>query len=357
MAWARSVPGGARYNLAQSGIEDYLREGEPQGWDETFTIRELSIRDYTGEVFHPLLDRLAARYGLPREHVTLSLGASQSITHALMALVRPGDHVIVERPTYEPLHRVPAMLGADVSRLERSFDEDWRALPDRLAKLMRPKTRAVMLTNLHNPTGALISRDELIAVGEMAARVGASVLVDEVYLDFLMPEAPTAASVLDNGVSWSSTTKAFGFSALRAGWIVSNSPETAELMAQAGHYLHVDIPVASARIATKVLDRADDLVAASRSAGQRGLAIVESWLAGEERVSWVKPAAGLCGYVKLPKLVDDQVFATLLRAEFDTQVVPGTMFEAPGGFRLGFAGSPADLEVGLHNISRALDHV
>lgn len=355
MAWARSVPGGARYNLAQSGIEDHLRGGDQAGWDETLSMRDLTVRDHTGEVFYPLLDRIAARYSLPREHVTLSLGASQSITHALMALVRPGDHVIVERPTYEPLHRVPAMLGADVSRLERSFEEDWRALPDRLAKLLRPKTRAVMLTNLHNPTGALISRDELVAIGEMAARVGASVLVDEVYLDFLMPDAPTAASVLDNGVSWSSTTKAFGFSALRAGWIVSNSPETAELMAQTAFFLHVDIPVASARIATKVLDQAESLVERSRSAGQRGLAIVESWLAGEQRVSWVKPVSGLCGYVKLPKLVDEQAFVTLLREEFDTQVVPGSMFEAPGGFRLGFAGRPADLEVGLQNVSRALD--
>lgn len=357
MAWAKSVPGGARYNLAQSGIEDFLREPPAEGWNDTFSLRDLAVRDYTGDVFYPLLDRVAARYGLPRGHVTLTLGASQSITHALMALVRPGDHVIVERPTYEPLHRVPAMLGADVSRLERSFEEDWRALPDRLAKLLRPKTRAVMLTNLHNPTGALISKDELIAVGEMAARVGASVLVDEVYLDFLMPDAPTAATVLDNGVSWSSTTKAFGFSALRVGWIVSNSPETAELMALAGHYLHVDIPVPSAHIATKVLDQAETLVEHSRAAGQRGLTIVESWLAGEERVSWVKPVSGLCGYVKLPKLVDDQAFASLLREEFDTQVVPGTMFEAPGGFRLGFAGRAADLEVGLQNISKALDRL
>ena len=59
MAWAKSVPGGARYNLAQSGIEDFLRDPPAEGWNDTFSVRDLSIRDYTGDVFYPLLDRSA----------------------------------------------------------------------------------------------------------------------------------------------------------------------------------------------------------------------------------------------------------------------------------------------------------
>ena len=86
----------------------------------------------------------------------------------------------------------------------------------------------MILSNLHNPSGVAMGRETLLEVTELAARVGAVVLVDEVYLDYCFsteadgPILP-ACLVAPNGISWSSTTKCFGFSALRAGWIVAGT--------------------------------------------------------------------------------------------------------------------------------------
>ena len=137
------------------------------------------------------------------------MGASLGILYVLLAFVRPGDHVIVERPAYEALHRVPAMLGADVSRLGRRHDEEWAVRVDRLARLITPRTRAILLTNLHNPSGTLIPAEAMLAIGDLAARVGAIVCVDEVYLDFHwnQPGTRPACSIVDNAVSWSSTPR------------------------------------------------------------------------------------------------------------------------------------------------------
>jgi aspartate/methionine/tyrosine aminotransferase len=360
MAWAQAVPSGARYDLTQSGIADALTgTDDPAEWSESVPLHELCRRQFRDDANEEFLAAVADRYGVERDAVVPSLGASQAITHAVFALVRPGDHVIVERPTYEALHRVPALLGADVSRLERKFEEDWAVVPDRLAQLLTPKTRAVLLSNLHNPSGVAIPTEALEAVGEMAARVGARVLVDEVYLDFSFdPEgggSRPACRAIDNGVSWSSATKCFGFSAIRAGWIVTRNPAAQRLLHEANHYLQVHVPVATARIAARVLKDVERWSARGMGVARAGRAAVDAWLAQERRVAWVRPEAGPVGLVRLPELTPDVPFCAHLREHYETQVVPGTFFEAPGTVRLAFTGPVADLQQGLRNFSAALD--
>ncbi len=361
MDWAQTVPHGARYDLTQSGIADALDgENDPEAWSGSIPLHELCRQDLRFEAIAEFTAAVAERYEVDPECVTPTLGASQAILHALFALVRAGDHVIVERPTYEPLHRVPALLGAEVSRLERRFDEDWAVVPERLAQLLTPRTRAVVLSNLHNPSGVAIPTATLEAVGEMAARVGADVLVDEVYLDFGfdarggLPWRP-ACLAIQNGVSWSSATKCFGFSALRSGWIVTRDPAAQKLVRDAAAYLHVFVPVSTARLGARVLRSAPTWVARSTQAAQRGLPLVLDWLARDSRVRWVSPHAGLVGLVRLPDLVQDLPFCAHLRERYDTQVTPGSFFEAPGCVRLAFAGRPEDLAQGLVNFSAALD--
>lgn len=361
MAWAQSVPFGARLDLTQSGIADALTgDDDPEGWVDPVPLHALCRQDQRHQVMAEFAAAVADRYGVDPACVTPTLGASQAIMHSLFALVRPGDHVIVERPTYEPLHRVPTLLGAEVSRLERRFDEGWAAVPERLAQLITPRTRAVVLSSLHNPSGVGIPTPVLESIGDMAARVGAHVLVDEVYLDFRFdPEGGLdwrpACRVLDNGVSWSSATKCFGFSALRAGWIVTRDPVAQKLIREAAAYMHVYVPVATASVGTRVLRDARRWTERSQRAAQTGLGRVKAWLERETRVGWVEPTGGLVGLVRLPDLLADAAFCAHLRERYETQVTPGAFFEAPGCVRLAFAGDPDVLDQGLANFSSALD--
>lgn len=304
---------------------------------------------------------VAARYGVAPECVVPTVGTHQGITQALFALARPGDHAIVERPAFEPLHRVPETLGLSVSRLERRFEDQWRPLSDRLARLLTPKTRAVILSNLHNPSGVAIETAELEAIAEMAARVGAQVFVDEVYLDFDFgvdgkPWRPAAVAI-DNGLSASSMTKVFGLSSVRAGWLVTRDPDVAEALRHANAYFHVTPPLPSLVLANAALERAEALEALARTHSARGRALVDAWLEGESRLRWVPPSAGQTGLLELPPLTPDLAFCEHLRGRFDTQLVPGSLFEAPGFVRLSYNLPPAELERALGHISAALDEL
>lgn len=366
MAWAKTVPRGARYNLTASGVSDvFAADDDPfdadtmAQWRADLDVAALCRQSDGETAARELTESVAQRYDVDPACVTVTLAASTAIMHVLIALIRAGDHVVVERPTYEALRRAPEILGAMVSRLERRFDEGWAVVPERLAQLLTPRTRAVLLTNLHNPSGVAIDTKALHATAELASRVGAMVLVDEVYLDHLWPRpdpvAAPAATVARNTVSWSSTTKAFGVSALRAGWIISPDPDAARAIRAAADYLHVTPPVATTRLGKRVLEHADVLLARTAARAADGRQVVEAWLAADPRVAWVPPAAGLTGFVRLPNFMQDVGFCEHLRQRYDTQVVPGTMFEMPGFVRLSFGLEPAALETGLANISAALD--
>jgi aspartate/methionine/tyrosine aminotransferase len=389
LGWAQADDGGARWDLTASGVPDTcgprsLALREPSGerdspaasetglpWDlaaGALSLAELTRRDRRPQIVASFLQAVAQRYGVAPECVVPTLGASQTIIQVLFTLARPGDHVIVERPTFEPLHRIPEMLGLNVSRLERKQEERWEPLPDRLARLLTPKTRAVILSSLHNPSGVAVDATTLTAIGEMAARVGAMVLVDEVYLDFAFdsglelgredkttyPWRP-ACVTLENGVSWSSTTKAFGFAALRAGWVVTRDREFAHACRSASHYFHVDPPLASLALATQVLQHADELAARANATIAVARAVIDRWLAAETRVTWVAPSAGQTGLIRLPALTADLDFARHLLERYGTRVVPGTMFEAPGTVRVSFNLPSPELEQALATISAALD--
>jgi aspartate/methionine/tyrosine aminotransferase len=349
----------ARYDLTESGVADVvLSESDVESWLGELRMDEQCRRDIREEMIDEYIDSVATRYGVDASSVTPTLGASLAITHVLMALVRAGDHVIVERPTYEALHRVPEIFGASVSRLERKYDEGWAVVPDRLAKLLTPRTRAVILTNLHNPSGVAIDADTLLAVAELTERVGAMVLVDEVYLDFCWDpsgSARPACLVAPNAVSWSSSTKCFGFSALRSGWIVTCDSEAARALRAAADYLHVYVPAATAKVGSRVLERSAALTERARAIAREGRKIVDRWLQSEKRVAWIPPADGLSGCVRLPELLQDLPFCEHLRSRYETQVVPGSMFEAPGFVRLSYGLDAQRLDQGLANFSAALD--
>ncbi len=344
-SWALSVVPGARYDLSRGLAPQHHRDDDEASWHEA----EAS-----------LAQAVAERYGVDPSQVALTLGAGQAIVHALIAMLRAGDHVVVERPTYEPLFRVPELLGASVARIDRRIEDGWQLVPERLAKVLTPRTRAVVLTNLHSPSGVASSPRTLAEIAGLAARVGATLLVDEVLLDHAFDLDPAAAcrpacTVADNAISFSSTSKGLGLPELRVGWLVTRDPDAARGLRIAADYLHTRLPAATARLAAHALRHPDEFVPRSARLAAAGRRVVERWAQGEPRVEWVPPHAGSHTLVRLPVGVSDLTFAAHLRARYETQVIPGSVLEAPQCVRLDFAAPTPVLEQGLANFSAALD--
>ena len=224
----------------------------------------------------PLMERLAAKAGVPEECVVYTLGTSMANYIALTALVHRGDEVLIERPTYDPLLTILDHIGARVSRFERRAEKGFRLGLGEFERKLTPQTRLVVLCNLHNPSSAFTDDDTMRQVGEMAAKVGARVLVDEVYLETLFDQPWRSAFHLGpNFVVTSSLTKAYGLSGIRCGWILAQ-PELVQRMWQIVDFTYGS-PVHPAELLAvialdnldRVRDRARGLLEPNRVAGQR----------------------------------------------------------------------------------------
>ena len=237
MEWAK-IHSTARFNLATSGLTSVSIKEFP------LRVEELEITG-GGYGYEPLLERIAHHTGAPTECIVTAEGTSMANHLAMAALLEPGDEVVIEEPTYGLLLDLAHYLGADVKRIARRFENSFEISLPEMEQAITPATRLVVLTNLHNPTGALISRETLRAIGELAQRAGAHVLVDEVYLEMLfepstglakaalrrdmLPHVQNGGSAFSLGESFvvtSSLTKAYGLSGLRCGWILA-APELA----------------------------------------------------------------------------------------------------------------------------------
>ncbi len=215
MRWAK-LCGAARFNLAGSGVMDYpLRELPAR-------IEDLEISGPGQYGYSPLRERLAKKTGATDESIVVSIGTSMANFIALAALIERGDEVLIEQPTYQPMVQIAQWLGAHVRRFARPADKSFHVDLAELEREIRPTTKLIVLTNLHNPSSALIEEDDTRRIGALAARVGARVLVDEVYLETLFDRSWRSAFFLgDNFTVTSSLTKAYGLSGLRCGWILT----------------------------------------------------------------------------------------------------------------------------------------
>src|SRR5262249_17374494 len=183
---------------------------------------ELELSAPGGYGYPPLLERLAARYGVATENVVTAIGTSMANYLAMSAVLEPGDEVVVEDPAYDPMVEVGHYLGAVVKRIPRRQENRFQADVSELKKIVSGKTKVIVLTNLHNPSGVLMEEAALREIGEVAHSVGAVVMVDEVYLELLFERPFRSAFHLgDHFLVTSSLTKAYGLSGLRCGWILA----------------------------------------------------------------------------------------------------------------------------------------
>jgi len=346
MEWAKTRST-ARFNLATSGLTSVSLTEFP------LRVEELEITG-GGYGYGPLLERIARHTGAPAECIVTAEGTSMANHLAMAALLEPGDEVVIEQPTYGLLLDVARYLGARLKRIARSFENNFDlALPE-MEEAITPATRLVVLTNLQNPTGALIPLETLRAIGEMAQRVGARVLVDEVYLEMLFDAAPSSAfSLGETFVVTNSLTKTYGLSGLRCGWILA-APELAQRIWRLNDLFAATPAHPAERMSVMAFDhlaqfreRALALLATNR-------ALLDAFLDSRADLECFRPPAGTVVFPRLPE-GDPEAFFKMLREKYETSVVPGAYFELPRHFRLGIGGETANLQPALERLGAALD--
>jgi aspartate/methionine/tyrosine aminotransferase len=344
--WAK-LCASARFNLAASGVKGLPLSELPVKLSDL----ELSAPGSYG--YPPLLERLARRYGVSTKNVVTAIGTSMANYLAMSAVLEPGDEVVIEDPAYDPMVEVGHYLGAVVKRVPRRPERSWQVRTEDLEKVVSGKTRLIVLTNLHNPSGVLLEEAALREIGDVARSVGARVMVDEVYLELLFDRPFRSACQLgETFLVTSSLTKAYGLSGLRCGWIVA-APELAERMWHQND-LFGNIPAhITDRLSVIALDHMETIRARAKSLLEANWKLLDSFLAGHPELDVVRPPGGTIVFARLPG-GDADAFCKRLREKYDTSAVPGRFFEMPKRLRIGLGNATADVEEGLRRVSRAL---
>lgn len=348
MTWAKHHPK-ARFDLTGSNLL-------PCTVDELPGAREaLRLDGGNDDGWPPLVEAIAQRFGVEGARVATAPGASGANFLALAALVRPGDTVLVEWPGYDPHAGAARLLGARVRTFPRGWDRRFALDPTAVEAALDDDVRAVVLTDLHNPSGVHAEAEALERVGELARSVGAKVIVDEVYLDAVegIDTAP-AATRDDVFVSTNSLTKSYGLSGLRVGWILAD-PGTVEAANRVRDVVDGVGSIPSEVLGTLAFHQLDDLLRRARAILARGSNLFRAFVDSRDELTWVEPPGGAVGFPRLLGVESSDAFVEMAARELDVGVTPGRLFGEPAHFRVAVAGEYPILEEGLERLGRALD--
>lgn len=295
------------------------------------------------------------------DDVLITAGAAEANFLAVTQLVQPGDGLVVERPGWPQAEVLGRAVGAELRVVERRDEDGWALDPDALEAAVTARTRLIFLCNPHNPTGRVLTERELRRVASVAARVGAYLLVDEVYagLEWTAPRAPPVAALYERGVTTGSVSKTLGLQGIRTGWLVCRDPALVRSAMILRENTSEIMNVLGERIAEIALRprRFEAAIATARSDGRANLAVLQRFVEARPELSWRPPDAGLIGLARLHLEPDaDELARRLLAPPYRTFVIPGSAYGRPQHLRLGVGGGPeAGLELGLERLAALLD--
>jgi aspartate/methionine/tyrosine aminotransferase len=271
-------------------------------------------------------------------------------------LVGRNDPVVAVVPTYQQHYSIPESIGADVRHLELREDNAWLPDLDELRELAGPGTRLIAINNPNNPTGSLMDRAMLEGIADIARRVDAWVLCDEVYrgTDQDGPGMTVSiADVYEKGISTAGMSKAYSLAGLRLGWIAAPQ-ELREAVMIHRDYDTISVGMIDDHFAALALEHRDQVLARSQSITRGNLAILDAWVAQEPLISWVKPRSGTTALLKYDLPIPSREFCVNLLSETGVLFTPGSALRMEGYVRIGYANNPDILKAGLARVTEFL---
>lgn len=352
MRWAKTRPH-VTYDLASSGLTPVTTR---ELLADAKAADAFEISGPTDEGLVPLREAIAARYGTTAGRVSIASGASGANFQAMLALLEPGDDVLIERPAYDPLIAAARAAGANVVHFDRSWSKGFALDPYVVRTALTPATKLIVISNAHNPSGAMASRDAVEQLGVMAEAIGARVLVDEVYAEAQHDDGalPAPAAMLgDVFVSTNSLTKAYGLAGLRCGWIMA-SPAISARVREIRDVIDGSGPYVAERLSLTALENIDRLRARAKTILAANLDVVREMARSHPRLEWLEPAAGTTAFPRVKGVDDTNDLVNRLIRDHDTIVVPGHFFQAPQHIRIAFGGKADMVKEAVARLNHAL---
>jgi aspartate/methionine/tyrosine aminotransferase len=349
------------WNLAESGVHPLrVEEVAVTDADRQAVLRqELGYTQTNGTP--ELRQAVAALYkGATGDHIEITNGGSEANCIALWHLVEQGDEVVMMTPNYMQVRGIARGLGATV-RPWPLVESKTRWAPDfsALEALITPRTRAVLICNPNNPTGARLTAAELDEIVRIASRTGTWVLSDEIYRGAELDSVETATmwGRYDRAIVTGGLSKAYGLPGLRLGWVAAPAGLIQELWG-VHDYTTIAPGAINDRLGRIALSRRHLLLARTRGIVASNYPLARKWIEKRApRLSHVRPEAGAILFVRYQHRINSTALVERLRTEKSVLLVPGDHFEMDGYFRIGFGDHPGHVTSALDLVGEVLDGI
>ncbi len=346
------------YDIAESGIYP-LSINELLGWEaaaerERIIARLLDMRlGYDeGPGTLELRSLLASTYAnCGPENILVTTGAIEANFLLFNVLLEQDDHVIAPYPAYQQLYSVPRALGCEVSLWRVGPENGFRYDLDELERLITARTRLIVINTPHNPTGAMLSTEQVQRVYNLAESVGAMVLGDEAYRWLTIPGGPELAPPTYNhgphGISVGTYSKPFGLPGLRVGWLAAPADIVTKCWSLRD-YTSLSIGKLDDALAALALRHREQIVRRNHAIMAQNLATMDTWLAEYgDLVAWTRPRAGLLALLSYNLDIPSLELSNRLAEEYSVMLAPGSAFGYEHYLRIGIGQTPAVFAAGL----------
>jgi aspartate/methionine/tyrosine aminotransferase len=323
----------AQYIMAFSNSFDF-------SYDEyqkitNFNLPSDVLLNYNNSTYAEHLKQVFADYyKCKNENVVLTCGGTESNFLVFQSLLSKDDEVIVEQPGYGPLWLTPKMLGARISFFTRSFEQQFKLDASVFENLLTKKTKLVVLTNLHNPSGIYVKKEEMKEIADIAQDHGVFILIDEIFLDGCFHTFESSYG-LPNVIVTSSVTKIYGLGGLRFGWIVAPKNIALKCNKLKSHTNSLISEVSLLMVLQGFMKGKEALRNRFITSAKTNMAIVDKWIQQNNHlVEYVKPSGGIICFPKYKSSISSRDLCQQLLNEYNVLVNPGQLFNYEGHFRL-----------------------
>ena len=352
------------YNLSESGVH-------PMSVAELMELAGRSVDDLGSlELGYPqtngtpeLRATIAAMYpGARAENVLTSVGAAEANYVALHTLLEPGDDMALMVPNYMQIEGIARNHGVRVSPFHLRAESGWAPDLAELESVVSSRTRLICVCNPNNPTGRILTPDEMQAIIAVADRVGAWILSDEVYRGAEREtdeEAPTFFGMYDKVLAQGSMSKAYGLPGLRLGW-TAGPPELLDEMWARREYTTISNTKLGIELATIALSAEvrPQVLARTRRFIRAGFPILEAWMNEHEGLFRLAPSqAAAVAFASYDLEINSTELVERLDANQSTLIVPGDHFGLDHHVRISFGLEPDYLREGLRRIATELEAI
>lgn len=290
------------------------------------------------------------------ENLTITHGAIGANALSIMTLVEPGDRVISVLPTYQQHYSIPEAIGADVKILQLRPENKFLPDLDELRSYINYNTKLICINNPNNPTGALMDKEFLMEIVEIAKSCDAYVLCDEAYRGLNREGESFTTSIVDlyeKGISTASMTKTFSLAGLRIGWVAGPKDFIKGVNKQRDYHV-ISCAMIDERLAAVALENKEAILKRNLEIVRKNFKALDEWVENEPLITYVKPEAGTTAFLKYDIDILSEEFCLRLLKEKGVMLLPGKALDMEGYLRIGYANNPKIIKAGLEKISEFL---